>query len=354
MSLVTRCPKCKSAFQVVLDQLRIHDGLVRCGHCSHVFDGYAGLETDLPTLTRVADPKPSGLHHASLAPDMGTVATRPDVMPLSSQALSSGEVWQEGALVPEGRPVGLAPTGASREKTPLEETPPEEIPPVVIRHRAADELNEVQLLRTAPVADSLDEPLINPASATWADKPSAAAQQSYRPDFLHEDDEPPALVARILWALAIFAALALLVVQLLFVYRNDIALAFPAVRPVFKTVCDRVGCEVGYSRRLERITIEASLTAVPGAVQDAQTSSLNLRLTMRNRYDQPQLWPSLIVSLSDASGTVVVRKTVAPYQYLPSTLLDQPFAAGQEVNLVLPLSITGFQITGFEIKPFFP
>jgi predicted Zn finger-like uncharacterized protein len=41
MSLVTRCPKCKSAFQVVLDQLRIHDGLVRCGHCSHVFDGYA-------------------------------------------------------------------------------------------------------------------------------------------------------------------------------------------------------------------------------------------------------------------------------------------------------------------------
>jgi len=38
MSLATRCPSCTTTFKVVRDQLRISDGWVRCGRCSHVFD----------------------------------------------------------------------------------------------------------------------------------------------------------------------------------------------------------------------------------------------------------------------------------------------------------------------------
>jgi predicted Zn finger-like uncharacterized protein len=38
MSLATRCPSCNTTFKVVRDQLRISDGWVRCGRCSHVFD----------------------------------------------------------------------------------------------------------------------------------------------------------------------------------------------------------------------------------------------------------------------------------------------------------------------------
>ena len=52
MSLVTRCPRCESEFEVTSDQLKLHDGLVRCGQCSHVFDGFANLKDNLPTLTR--------------------------------------------------------------------------------------------------------------------------------------------------------------------------------------------------------------------------------------------------------------------------------------------------------------
>ena len=43
MSLVTRCPACNTTFQVVRDQLRISDGWVRCGRCSHVFDATLDL-----------------------------------------------------------------------------------------------------------------------------------------------------------------------------------------------------------------------------------------------------------------------------------------------------------------------
>ncbi|KWR75700.1 DUF3426 domain-containing protein [Cupriavidus sp. IDO] len=36
--LVTRCPACRTAFRLVADQLRLRQGLVRCGHCDTVFD----------------------------------------------------------------------------------------------------------------------------------------------------------------------------------------------------------------------------------------------------------------------------------------------------------------------------
>lgn len=38
MALVARCPKCNTAFRIVPDQLKISDGWVRCGKCSHVFN----------------------------------------------------------------------------------------------------------------------------------------------------------------------------------------------------------------------------------------------------------------------------------------------------------------------------
>lgn len=39
MALATRCPQCGTAFRLVADQLRLHDGLVRCGACTAIFDG---------------------------------------------------------------------------------------------------------------------------------------------------------------------------------------------------------------------------------------------------------------------------------------------------------------------------
>lgn len=44
MALTTRCPQCGTTFKVVADQLRIRNGLVRCGVCASVFDGREYLD----------------------------------------------------------------------------------------------------------------------------------------------------------------------------------------------------------------------------------------------------------------------------------------------------------------------
>lgn len=57
MSLATRCPECGTTFKVVRDQLRISDGWVRCGRCSHVFDGTEHLHDPEATAVEVEQPE---------------------------------------------------------------------------------------------------------------------------------------------------------------------------------------------------------------------------------------------------------------------------------------------------------
>ncbi|QFZ81637.1 DUF3426 domain-containing protein [Variovorax paradoxus] len=70
MSLVTRCPACTTTFKVVRDQLRISDGWVRCGRCSHVFDATLDLQ-DAPDGAASAPaapaPAPASSPMASMA-----------------------------------------------------------------------------------------------------------------------------------------------------------------------------------------------------------------------------------------------------------------------------------------------
>ena len=70
MSLATRCPACGTTFKVVRDQLRISDGWVRCGRCSHVFDGGEHLHESLsPKVTNAPSTEPAALGRpASVAP----------------------------------------------------------------------------------------------------------------------------------------------------------------------------------------------------------------------------------------------------------------------------------------------
>jgi len=43
LPLATRCPNCQAVFRVIADQLKLREGLVRCGACGTVFDATADL-----------------------------------------------------------------------------------------------------------------------------------------------------------------------------------------------------------------------------------------------------------------------------------------------------------------------
>ncbi|MBJ2158675.1 zinc-ribbon and DUF3426 domain-containing protein [Variovorax sp. IB41] len=86
MSLVTRCPACTTTFKVVRDQLRISDGWVRCGRCSHVFD--ATLDLHESSDGAAAPPPAAGYSPALVEPSS---ESRVDTPPASSQPSPASE-----------------------------------------------------------------------------------------------------------------------------------------------------------------------------------------------------------------------------------------------------------------------
>lgn len=292
MSLVTRCPKCQSDFVVSLEQLRAHDGLVRCGQCKHIFDGGAALVSNLPTLTSLAaqsSPQPAVLRH--------------------------------------------------RERQASEPTPTVHEPI----------LNE----RRDSVVAQRPEPTISvQGEARLRDDNNDVGRTP--PEFLADDEEDSGLKT-LIWGFASFFAFVVLLVQLAYIYRNDLVTSIPSLRPALSVLCESLRCEVSLVRHLDRITIDgSSLDRSSEPQAEGRPAAMTLVFSMRNRLAQPQPWPHLLVELKDASNTPVVRMRLAPADYLPAQFKDKPFLANQELNLRLPIEVTGLQIAGFQLTRYFP
>lgn len=311
MSLVTRCPKCHSDFVVKLEQLQALNGLVRCGACANIFDGFAALESPLPTLTQ-----------------------RPDVTPSSAPL-----------------------TASQTEASSFFST---NVEPAVLRNRA----DRSESLKTNSESAKAYSFTARSTDQTPGRSESILGESRLRdegtsvgrtqPEFLIDEVDTPRLMM-LLWSLASALALGLLAIQLAYVYRNDLATQFPTLRPALNSMCAKLNCEVSLRRHLERISVSVIAFERHSATeQEGKAAVMSLRFSLRNRMNQAQPWPALSLELTDASGTIVLRKRMRPQDYLPAQLADQPFAANQEVSLTLPVTVTGLQINGYTLKPFFP
>ena len=381
MSLVTRCPKCDSGFAVTAALLSQHDGLVRCGQCSHVFDGFACLQDSLPTLTeRVSDERGGGpdsdlaeppkrspvmeeeepptaepqvfrsrassdnfsdhrTHEPTLTPAPVSDPSEPRfTKPIPADGVTSARA--EPAFTTSWRPEDSSPEDSS----PTFSSPKQPAPTPTVT-------SEPKWGTRAPIA----KPTVKVLGETRVRGEDPSASGRTLPDFMVQDDPEPAGPV-LLWLGGLILLVVVLLGQLIFIYRDDVASSVPALRPVLAQVCQPFGCEVGYAKRIERIFVVGSSLQQASGQSPSETNQHDylLRLTLQNRYNQAQPWPHLMVALSDPSGTVVIRKVVAPSEYLPPALFEGPFGAQQEASLAVPLRVEGSPVSGFEIDKFFP
>lgn len=113
MSLLTRCPHCKTLFRVTPVQLETRAGTVRCGRCLNVFDAYEALAVDkTPALTGpagltatlraapiTAQTAPGVVSDAPTSPTSATTPTTPSAPALPSPlARDARNLWGRGAV----------------------------------------------------------------------------------------------------------------------------------------------------------------------------------------------------------------------------------------------------------------
>lgn len=148
-----------------------------------------------------------------------------------------------------------------------------------------------------------------------------------------------------------FILLFSLSVQLTAHYRTDIAARWPDVRPWLEEACVSLKCDVPYPTNVDLINIVASELQI----DPTRGNMLVLRLTLKNRAEFSQAYPSVELTLTDLRDNVVVRRTLSPPEYLPPKFVSTPaFAANSEIAATLWIDAKNMNAVGYQLFILYP
>ena len=414
MSLATRCPACGTTFRVVRDQLRISDGWVRCGRCSHVFDGAAELHDPLSDPLPVTAPAvpvtdtpaaPSaGIDFFSdalsrLQADGPAPAQRAPVEPsawpaldIPSSAWPASPVREDPTLdevaeleeEPVPTPALALPVppddGWARlpslqldavPMTPAVAAPPPDLPEVEAEIEDAgpsalrqSRLAALQAARARRAAEAERPSALQDEAITLALTPSEplagdatgvpvfGIARSFRANPGAQPMRPPSRWApRLLRSGVLLALVLLLLAQVLYQQRNAIVARQPALQPWFATACERLGCQLSALRRIADVTIDGA-----SFLREKDGEGYQFSFTLRNRAAIPLAMPAVELSLLDLEERVVVRRVLRPAEYGAPAVL----AAHAERMTQLPIVLVGedassaSRVAGFRLDAFYP
>lgn len=209
-------------------------------------------------------------------------------------------------------------------------------------------------------AHALDPPPPPEPAATPAATPAASAAiadagpvdvQDYDNRFARGGNKPPSRLWKAVGTIAIPLLVAVFLLQAIFHFRDALAAHFPATKTSLSRLCTVLGCSIRPLRTVDALSIEASdLQADP-----AHRGLLILSATIRNRAAHSISYPYLELTLTDSADQVVVRRALAPADYVSGTANT---AAGIPANGEVPVKVfidaSATTQAGYRLYLFFP
>lgn len=134
--------------------------------------------------------------------------------------------------------------------------------------------------------------------------------------------------------------------QLLWHAREAIAAQYPAAKPALVSVAQALGQEIKPWQHIEALSVESSSLNPAGAANHYRFS-----ISLRNRSNWEVAQPWVDLSLTDASGVLVVRRMLSPAE-MQAGRVALPAGADQQLQLVFD---SGAQkISGYSVELFYP
>lgn len=394
--MLTRCPTCGTTFRVTPEQLKARQGQVRCGQCLQVFNAISALIED------TAAPAPQTLAPQALAPAAESawaviqpVREEPRVIRSRTEpALEADFEFPHATHAPEPRiepafetPKGFEPVPAPEPPSPAQEFVPLPKLPAIDDFETAADITVEPLLpepklepepepepapepeqepeysdpETLLVVDEVPEPAtdvpaepepVPPLPRFSARFPTIPAPDpDTEPERVYQLHDVPEARRRWPWVLGSLVALVVLAGQALLHFRAELINAAPESKPAFVAACQLFDCKIELPHRVEFIGIETSDLSP----DSAKPGRLHLAATLRNRAAFAQAWPDLEVTLTDANERPLLRRVLAPADYLPP---QQPLADGfprrGDLAVQLTLEVTDVPAVGYRLYVFYP
>ena len=143
--------------------------------------------------------------------------------------------------------------------------------------------------------------------------------------------------------------LLLLFLQVMTTFRNPLAAQFPQWKPTLVALCKLSGCQVDLPAQIEALSIEQ------GELQTLKEQTFSYVSLLRNQSRSVQAWPSIELILNDANDKPLLRRVIAPRDYLPATIdVSQGFAPRSEQTIKLYFALDQLTASGYHIAIFYP
>lgn len=328
MSIVTKCPSCGTTFRVTPQQLQAQHGMVRCGRCANVFDGFKTLAT--LTETARSDTPPPQVAPRDEASDAAAAA----------REVATPAVAASAAEVRQGEEIRFDASAAV----------PAENPPLATEMPHSEEISLEPAVELPAASPPPPAPPPEPEELVVFDTPASPAQATVAPQPL--PIAPEAIVKRAPrrrtggWVFGSLLLLAALAGQGIFLYRSEIAATLPEARPYLNKMCELLRCTVALPQRPRQISIEASDMQ---ATDPANPGVIALTATLRNHASIELGYPALDVVLTNTKEHTVARRIFLPADYLGGKDPRAGIAPNAEITVRLDLDTGDLGAAGFRL-----
>ena len=335
MSLVTRCPACSTMFKVVVDQLRVSQGWVRCGNCSDVFDANAYLQSVFHPAVE------EEWQQAAYAQDD---AARLPITERGAPNLDSINRTEKSVEISVARTVT---DQLNQTALPKNENATVDVDVDVDQQLAVKTLSVQAGDIVAPVLephlrdDGVAPPNFQNVSFVRKARREAFWQQSF-----------------IRFGLVFLAGICvmLLGVQWAVQHKDQVIAAKPRSLPVLQALCKPFRCRIKPLQRIESLLIDSvSLVKLDG-------NSFRFSFVLKNTADAPLEVPLLELTLTDIYDKAVSRRVVLPVEFgaRSGELLAAHSDTGGVINLTVAPDeraerpITAAIVSGYRVLIFYP
>ncbi|VVE04439.1 DUF3426 domain-containing protein [Pandoraea fibrosis] len=378
--LATRCPHCHTVFRVVADQLKLRDGLVRCGNCREVFDGRVYL-CDPPS--EASDDASTGAAETTSAAGTAlvedtsladAVATNnigaPDVAGESLAATSPSPVQEPAQSLASISPPANESSASGAPSAPSGRPPvPEMLTPTAIAALLGSPDESRAQLHHGPGRYIDDDPTVL-AAPTAQNASIPRGEPPMSPTLTGQPQRPGA--ARVIWRVLLTLAILGLIAQWAWIERAAVIDRVPALRGVFAAIGRPMHVTIAPPRQPDMIQISSvtlvtdeatagdaadtsDATASAASASPGNAVPMTLTVFIRNQADYALAWPSLELTLSDLEGKPVVRRVFAASDYVTdSTLREAGLASRNERTIRLRLSAQAALASNYRVLAFYP
>jgi hypothetical protein len=326
-----------------------------------------------------------------MAPSVGPRGTSGFTPPVSTAVVTPTEITKPASSLANSPPAVAANDGAPapkkssverRRKSSSRNGPASQWPEPLRTERAktpegetddkgaSQERQEARRIRQARVRNRSEQPAATPNLAAQQSAlpldvapPTVQAREpersvlapSYQDTYSGASPIPGPSVSTWLWsALAIAGLALLLLVQVFWTQRHELATHYPALKPMLTEMCQRLQCKVLPLRQLDMVAIDNSVFRLVAPSDKGDRFQLSWVVT--NQALVPVAAPALELTLNDVLDRPLLRKVILPADVTGKP--DLAIAPEGKWQGVLNLSVLppegGVKVSGYRLLAFYP